>query len=186
MRKEETLQSEFMSYYDDIVNLARAAFLPVREVDKEDLIAEVLAKSWTVFLKYRDRARLNASFLAFFPIQQARSKMLFAGENSTDVLSPRTQYLGKCETSVVGDFSPYAEAKSVKEDPAEYARVKIDFDEFPSGLTLKQKKVYHLLSRGYRCDEIARKLGINYCAAYERIKAIRRKMKSKLESYVRA
>lgn len=186
MLKHEELQMEFMTYYDSIVNLARAAFFPVRESDKDELVAEVLAKSWKVFLKYHGKCEMNASFIAYFPIEQTRAKIHFNGENTTDVLSPRAKHVGKVDTAIVGDFSPYTEARSVKEDPAEYVRVKIDFNEFASGLTLNQRKVYHLMVKGYRPGEIARKLGITRVAVYNRRKSIRRKLREKVAEYAAA
>ncbi len=66
------------------------------------------------------------------------------------------------------------------------SRVKIDFKQFASGLTLNQRKVYHLMVKGYKPGEIARKLGITRVAVYHRRKSIRRKLREKIAEYAAA
>ena len=186
MLKQEKLQMEFMTYYDSIVNLARAAFRHVPPSEREEIVAEVFAGEWRNFLRYRGKARLNASFLAYYPIQSVRANMKFTGCDSRDIMSKMKSCRKRPARTTWETCNPTEIAGSVKEDPAEYARIKIDFDDFASRLTLKERKVFYLLLRDYNASEIGRKLGVGPNAIWQRMKKIRRRLKDALEDYASA
>ena len=186
MRKEETLHSEFMTYYEDIANIAHGAFRHLPEVEREEAVAEVFAGAWQTFLRYREKASPNASFLTHFPIQSFRANKKFTGCDSRDIMSGMKAAQRRPSRTNWRTCNPTEIAGTVREDPAEYARVKIDFNAFAARLTLKERKVFFLRLRGYNSSEIGRKLGVGPNAIWQRMKKIRMRLSESVEEYISA
>lgn len=176
----EQAQEEFTGMLGDIQRIAGHAFGHLDPEAREDAVAEAVALCWKNHLHCVAEGKdIGARSLAHFAVQGVKSGRALSGSSATDVLSRRTQVLGRvCVLSL--SESPADEGddrsdsgwwncaqalvdKRVWERPLERTRIDLDYAKFLGlpAITGQERKVFDLLARGHRTCEIAHRLEVS-------------------------
>ncbi len=92
----QTVQDQFVQMLPEIQSRASATFRHLDPDAREEAVAETLAMCWKSHLHCASNGKaIGASSLAHYAMLGVKSGRSLCGQNSTDVLAPRTQVLGR-------------------------------------------------------------------------------------------
>ncbi len=170
-------QSQFTQMLPEIQSRASLTFRHLDPDAKEEAVAETLALSWKNHLQCSLRGKaVGASSLAHYAMLGVKSGRSLNGQNSTDVLAPRTQILGRVAVESLDavpdhhtredgwwDRSDILEDRRTIEQPFERVRIKHDYGAFLSEpcVTEQEQRVFELLAEGWRTGEMAHELDVS-------------------------
>ena len=176
----QTAQETFLDIMPDIEKIAACAFRQLDPDAREEAVAEAVAQCWQNHLHCHAEGKApGASSMAYYAVQSVRSGHLFAGSSSTDVLSPRTQVMGRARVrsldAASGETFPGDGGRAwwnatdalvdrrVWERPFERVRVKLDYGKFLKlpEVTAQERETFSLLAWGYGTGEIAERLEVS-------------------------
>jgi len=176
------VQETFVRMMPEIERRADLTFRHLDPEAREEAAAETLALCWRNLLQCATTGRtVPASSLAHYAMLQVGSGRGFCGQDSTDVLSPRTQLLGRATvrslnathpagmTTAGGDGGSWWDGSEALEDrrvwerPFECVRIRHDYGAFLSSpaLTGQEKRAFDLLAQSYRTSEVADALEVS-------------------------
>lgn len=163
-------QEHFLEILPHTQRIAGSAFSHLDPESREEALAEATAMAWQNHLHCQQAGKSpRAGSIAHYAVQKVKAGRRVAGTSSTDVLSPRTQQLGRsrllrtgrrAEDDGRGPTVPLIGRRTWMR-PARRARVELDYPEFlfRPEVTAQERKVFKLLAKGYSGVEIAGKLG---------------------------
>ncbi len=170
-------QDQFTQMLPEIQSRASLTFRHLGPDAKEEAVAETVALSWKNHLQCSLRGKaVGASSLAHYAMLGVKSGRSLNGQNSKDVLAPRTQILGRVAVESLDavpdhhtteggwwDRSDTLEDRRTLEQPFERVRIKHDYGAFLSEpyVTDQEQRVFELLAEGWRTGEMARELDVS-------------------------
>ena len=165
-------QSQFTRMLPEIQSRASLTFRHLDPEAKEEAVAETVAMCWKNHLQCSLRGKaVGASSLAHYAMLGVKSGRSLNGQNSTDVLAPRTQILGRVAVESLDhttqdgwwDRSDTLEDRRTLERPFERVRIKHDYGAFLAAphVTDQEQRVFELLAEGYRTGEMAQVLNVS-------------------------
>ncbi len=169
-------QQQFTQMLPEIQSRASLTFRHLDPDAKEEAVAETVALSWKNHLQCSLRGKaVGASSLAHYAMLGVKSGRSLNGQNSTDVLAPRTQILGRVAVESLDvmpadacsdgwwDRSDTLEDRRTLERPFERVRIKHDYGAFlaHADVTDQEKLVFELLAEGWRTGEMAQELNVS-------------------------
>ena len=166
----EKAQEQFVEVKPDIERMAGHAFKSFDPDAREEAVAVTIAFCWRNYLHcVAEGKHVGASSLAYYALLAVKNGRSFAGQSSEDVMSPRTQMLGranvvslsapattpKAEGGWGRDYSAILADRRVWEQPLERVRLKHDYAAFLNlrEVTPQEQQVFALLAEGYRTAE---------------------------------
>ena len=176
----EQAQRQFVEMLPDIECIAGRAFSDLNLDAREEAVAEATALAWQNHMHCVAKEKgIRAPSLAHYAIQGVRSGRRFAGSSSTDVLSPRTQIIGRARVQSLNE-APLGGATEADESgwwncseglidrrlwecPPERVRIKLDYSGFlrQPEVTPQEREVFRLLTLGCGTGEIAQRLEVS-------------------------
>ena len=167
----QTAQRQFVDMVPEIQCRARITFRHLNPEAKEEAVAEVLAMCWQNHMQCILRGKaVPASSLAHYATKSLKSGRALCGQNSTDVLAPRTKLRGRATVERLNvsadgwwDRSEALEDRRTWEQPYERVRIKHDYGAFlhRPEVTDQEREVFNLLAEGHRTGEIAGQLDVS-------------------------
>ncbi|MFP4027423.1 MAG: hypothetical protein ACLFWL_06500 [Candidatus Brocadiia bacterium] len=168
----EHAQRQFVEILPDLENIAHAAFWNLNPADREEAVAETTAMAWQNFFHccHEDKSP-GASSIAYYAVKNVRSGRRFAGSSSTDVMSRKTQQMGRCRVTHTGASAdentdgptvPLIDHRTWMR-PFHRARVELDYPEFLDRpeVTDREERVFEMLADGRLGKEIAEGLQVS-------------------------
>ena len=165
------VQQSFVAMLPSIDGRTRSWFAGLDPEAREEAVAEVRAMSWKNYLHaWQAGKSVTPSSLAYYGALAFRCGRRMAGQNSTDVLSPRTQVLGRVAVESLDalpaddgwwERSYTLEDRRTLGQPFERVRIKHDYGAFLSYVTKQEKRVFDLLAQGYGTGEMAHELNVS-------------------------
>jgi hypothetical protein len=177
-----SLQARFLALVPRIEKHARIYFRDVRcAARKADCIAETLAVAWKWFLSLVQRGKDVTQFVSTFASLAARAvrsgRRVCGQENSKDVLSPTAQRRHAFEVKSLSsegreydDILEEALHDNVRTPPPEAATFRIDFPQWLTSWSLRDRRLIADLMVGERTLDVARK----YRLSPSRVSQLRR------------
>jgi len=176
----EEAQDEFAEMMPDIENIAACAFSDRDPEAREEAVAETVAQCWQNHLHCQQVGKdPGAASIAYYGVENVKSGRQFAGSSCTDVLSARTQILGRARVQSLSDMPALHDGgnegsawwdctealvdKKVWESPPERVRIKLDYTDFLCWprVTAQEREVFDMLARGHGTGEIAERLEVS-------------------------
>ena len=169
-------QAQFTQMLPEIQSRASLTFRHLDPDAKEEAVAETVAMCWKNHLQCSLRGKaVGASSLAHYAMLGVKSGRSLNGQNSRDVLAPRTQILGRVAVESLDavptdaaddgwwDRSDTLEDRRTLEQPFERVRIKHDYGAFLSQpyVTDQEQRVFELLAEGWRTGEMAQELNVS-------------------------
>ena len=162
---------KFLCLLPSIRRQARFAFRTARHEQKEELVAEVVANSFSAFARLAERGKQDLAYagpLALYAIRQVRAGRRVGGSRGTrDILSPRViareglirvpMYERDQETGAWREF--LIEDRTA--GPADTAAARIDFAAWFRSLVRRQRRIARTLAHGETTSTVARMFGVS-------------------------
>jgi hypothetical protein len=166
---QSAVHTKFLEMLPAIRRQALFAFRKASHDAREEMIAEVVAKTYRAFCRLVERGKVGVAFatpLAQYSIRQVRSGRLLGGRGGLrDVMSARDQQRGfEIDRLGHGDREESQWEEIVVEDhragPAEIAACRIDFASWLRLLPVRPRKIALTLAKGETTSETAKKFGV--------------------------
>jgi hypothetical protein len=163
--------SSFLALLPQIRNYVVPAFRHLRQADRDDAIQNAIAHAFVMFVSLRKRNRADHVFptvLARFGIGHTREGRSFGTPmNSLDVTSKSAQLLGGFSTTQLDrcDWKKRRWLEAVVEDHrtdvADQAAFRIDFPDWLSRLTARNRRIAESLAYGNSTNAVARQFRVS-------------------------
>jgi hypothetical protein len=141
--------------------------LRFRRDNFDDAMQELITIAYEIYhsLVQRGKAVFYTPIMKF-AIKRFREGRRFIGLNTTDVLSPQTQRLGKCETWSLNqmdeddpDTRYWMEDRNA--DVFRTVQLQVDFADWYQQQTVRDQWIASDLAQGYTTGEVAKKYGVS-------------------------
>lgn len=119
--------------------------------DKENKLVDALSVAWEIFRTAP--CSVSPKSIAYYALKSVHSNRQHC-ESSRSLLSPKCR-----DTKPTRSMIDVAVVSRVGGDPAKVAAFRIDFDQWRTRLTSKQRHIVELLIQGYTTQEVAEMIG---------------------------
>jgi hypothetical protein len=185
----KTWQSSFLALLPQIRNYVVPAFRRLREADRDDAIQNAISHAFVMFVRLRKRNRADLVFptvLARFGVGHAREGRSFGTPvNSRDVTSKSAQLRRGFPVAQLDQYVCKTRRwlEAVVEDHrtavADQAAFRIDFPDWLSRLTVRNRRIAESLADGNSTNAVARQFRVSAA----RIAQIRRELRDSWEEF---
>lgn len=175
-------REKFLEMLPLIQRQASLAFRGLRKVEREDLIAEVVANAYAAFHRLIERGRVDVAYpspLASFAIRQVRDgRRVGSRLNIRDVSSRHCQQRKGVKVQPLCQWNDQKQrwqemlVEDRKSTPADIAAIRIDFADWLKSLSPRQRKIAKTLAAGESTGTVARTFRVSAA----RISQIRREL----------
>jgi len=171
-------QKLFVAMLPAIERHARFAFRTLHGDERAEAVQAAITNAWLAFVRLAQRDRLEQAFptsLARYAVAHVRmERTLGCAGNSNEVLSPRAHRKNGFSVEYLNDEGSWQDA--VLEDHRtpvlDQVWFRIDFPEWLSGLSARERRIAQALARGDSTGDVAHK----YRITAGRVSQLRRKL----------
>jgi hypothetical protein len=181
--------ANFLAMLPRIQLQAQLAFRAVRLELRKELVAEVVANSYTAYARLVERGKEGLAFptpLAQFAIRQIHSgRRVGTRLNNRDVASPQVRAAKGIALQRLDQFDEVRGhwreilVEDRKAGPAETAAARIDLAAWFQSLTGRKRKIAKTLAQGEATQTVARKFGLSAA----RISQLREEFRQSWEAF---
>jgi hypothetical protein len=169
-RRTESTHDEFLILLPKICQEGARAFGHLRAEAREELMQELVARSYYLWLRLKQRGKLELAFptpLARFAIREVRAgRRVGNRQNVNDVLSPYAQRIRQIAIKPLERCEPQSRAwcqlliEDRRAGPAETAAARIDLEAWFRALPRRKRRIARALAQGESTSETARRFGL--------------------------